>query len=167
MRYRLDHNRRWMSLKKPGAIWVGISVLCYLAACFLPAFNEPSTSPSCYGWECLFIGAAVAFEEISTAWDHFQSTPVISIWWSSNPLYFLAIGGYLAKYRRIAAVLGCLAVLPAIYFEFESWTQVRSGCVLWVSSLQVFALNAVWHVWADRRELEATGGSTTSVDTAS
>jgi hypothetical protein len=54
----------------------------------------------------------------------------------------------------VAAALGGFALLPAIHFELMSWwdNDLLSGCVMWTTSLQVFALNAIWQVWMDRKK---------------
>ena len=129
---------RWKSLLllEPGLQWVLCSVCCYTLACLLPAYELQilANNDVMYGWQCL-----MAF-------------PLL--WWWANPLYLFSIVAYCVEYRRTSAVLGALAMFLALHFEFMvlgEGQSIRIGCIFWTVSLQVLFLNAVWHVWLDRK----------------
>lgn len=76
------------------------------------------------------------------------------LWWWANPLYFLGLLAYWRGYRIIAAIFAGCAVLPAVHLEMVLWLdgeRILPGCILWVTSLQVAALNAIWNLWFDRK----------------
>jgi hypothetical protein len=139
---------------RPGMHWVWLSLAMYAIACCLPSF---SILAPIRGWTCLTHGALLAFEELVNAWK-FQSfqDPNILVWWLANPMYFWAAAMYWFRYRKAAAVIGSIAVIPGLHFEFSSNEDILPGCVMWVASLQVMALNAIWQVWVDRKTRQKT-----------
>ena len=105
----------------------------YAVACFLPALKVANTRPMS-GWECL--------------------TAIPTLWWWANPLYFVGLLTYWRRYYIISSALTGFAVLIAIHFEWLFWSEADGllpGCVLWVTSLQIAAINAIWHMWIDRK----------------
>lgn len=137
-------------MTSPGPHWVVASVLMYFIACLLPAIKGFESS-NLQGWLCLIAGAQATFQWIFSG-RHQSFIPwTIILWWFANPIYFLAVVAYWRRWKRTAAVLGSLAVFPALHFEFVGREDVLAGCVIWVASLQLFALNGIWHIVIDCR----------------
>ncbi|WP_010588333.1 hypothetical protein [Schlesneria paludicola] len=140
------NQRHWKSLLlEPGRQWVLLSGGCYVLACVLPAYELQIMGKKdvILGLQCLMM------------------FPLF--WWWANPLYLVAAIAYCVDYRRTSAVFGVLAMLLALHFEFfvlGEGQSVRTGCMFWTVSFQIVFLNAVWHLWLDRkRQLESLSSS--------
>lgn len=124
------------SLTSPGTHWVRISALLYAIACCLPAIKVYGEKPV-YGWFCLL----VTFSELI----------VIPYLWP-NLLFFACLIAWYLRACKLVAVFSSIAVVLAVSFELQTiWNNepLYSGCIVWVTSLQILAANAIWQVWDD------------------
>lgn len=139
----------------PGMHWVWVSLVMYAIACCLPALSI-DVETTHRGWFCLVYGTMFAGDALVHSLAHASLPPPIVAWWLANPLFFLAAGAYGFRRPKTSAALASMAVIPAMHFEFVSSDELLPGCVMWVASLQVMALNAIWQVWVDRQSSQTT-----------
>lgn len=135
---RLSISKLVELLKSPGKHWVLVSIGLYIAACLLPAMPAFMGEQPIPGWACL---------------SSFLYT--YPPWWA-NPSFFIAVLASLLNRERVASFFAVVAVLLAIGFELEGFSnqgiiptmsEILPGCVLWIISMQTLALNALWRLW--------------------